>query len=62
MQGAGDICSEAFPSLHHIINPWPNYDAECDFPTCAESQNVPSISLLASFKVVDVECKVSVKE
>ena len=56
------MCPEPFLSLHHIINPWPNYDAECDFPTCAESQNVPSISLLASFKVVDVECKVSVKE
>ena len=37
-------------------------DAECDFPTCGQPQNVPSISLLASFKVVDVECKVSVKE
>ena len=53
-----DICSEPFLSLHHIINPWPNYDAECDFPTCGQLDNAPSVSLLASFMVVAVECKV----
>ena len=52
-----DISSEVFFSLHHVTNPWPNYDAECDCPTCGQPENAPNISLLASFKVVAVECK-----
>ena len=62
MQGVVDICSEPIFALHHIIDSWPKYDAECDCPTCGQPANAPRTSLLASFKVVAVECKVSVKE
>ena len=58
----GDKFSESIFTLHHVINPWKKYDAECDCPTCGQPENAAGMSLLASFKVRDVECKLSVKD
>ena len=42
--------------------PLPDARLHPDCPTCGQPESAPSISLLASFMVVSVQCKVSVKE
>ena len=45
--------------MTQLIEALRNHDEECD---CGQPENAAGISLLASFKVRDVECKLSVTD